>query len=229
MILHPSVVKIVHMGDSITYGQYVDAALRWTTLAEERLGSELADEGIRIDSRNSGVSGNTTRMGLERFPTDVQEHLPDVVTIQFGMNDCNCWATDGGHPRVSPDAFMANLHEMIARVRKFDCRHIVIANNHCTLRREQMVSGEVYELANERYSQLAESVAAEAGVTFCDVRSAFEPFSPSELGKLLLPAPDRLHLSVEGNRLYAEVIHPYIRAAVLSWVEESGSITRTGA
>jgi lysophospholipase L1-like esterase len=31
---------------------------------------------------------------------------------------------------------------------------------------------------------------------------------------MLLPAPDLLHLSAEGNHVYADAIYPYVEAAV---------------
>ena len=204
---------IVHMGDSITFGQYLDSALRWTSLIEERLHAALGDT-VEVRSFNRGISGETTRMGLERFPRDVQELEPDVMTLQFGLNDCNCWETDRGLPRVSEEAFRANLIEMIERARVFGARSIVLSTNHRTLRHDRLPSGEVYEDANARYSEIVRSVAVETGVDLCDVRAAFEPFSEDELAQLLLPAPDVLHLSVEGNRVYADAIWPNMERAV---------------
>src|SRR5262249_17783122 len=151
---------------------------------------------------NRGISGETTRMGLERFPADVQNNYPDIMTLQFGLNDCNCWVTDRGAPRVSPTAYHANLVEMIERARRFGCRHIILSTNHARRRRKPWLSGERYEDANARYSKILRAVAAETGVTLCDIRTAFEPFSDDELDRMLLPYPDHLHLSAEGNKVY---------------------------
>src|ERR1700726_3106133 len=106
------------MGDSITFGQYIDPALRWTSLVERRL-HEVLPPDLEIRAFNRGISGETTRMGLERFPPDIQDLEPAVLTIQFGLNDCNCWQSDRGLPRVSEGAFKANLIEMIERARAF--------------------------------------------------------------------------------------------------------------
>ena len=75
---------------------------------------------------NAGVSGDTTRLGLERFPRDVQESGADTVLIQFGHNDANCWKTDRGLPRVSNTAFGANLVEMIDRARAFGIKPVLL-------------------------------------------------------------------------------------------------------
>lgn len=214
-------VTLVHMGDSITFGQYIDPASRWTSLIADRLRRHAVSRCLEIDSHNRGISGETTRMGLERYPKDVQELRPDVMTLQFGLNDCNCWQTDRGVPRVSESAFKANLLEMIVRARRFGARHIILSTNHRTLRRDPMISGEVYEEANARYSDLIRAVAREAAVTLCDIQAVFKPFSDEELARMLLPAPDQLHLSVEGNRVYADAIWPIILAAVEAAAEQA--------
>jgi lysophospholipase L1-like esterase len=207
-------IVLVHMGDSITFGQHIDPDVRWTSLIASRLAASYEGSGVELVSINSGVSGDTTRMGLERFPAAVQAHRPDVVTIQFGLNDCNCWQTDAGIPRVTEAAYEANLLEMIARSRRFGARQVILATNHPTLRRGEMVSGEVYEEANARYSEIARGVAVAAAVTLCDIRFAFAGLSDAELADLLLPMPDVLHLSEAGNRLYADAIWPIIQTAV---------------
>lgn len=206
-------LTLVHMGDSITFGQYIDPSLRWTAIVEGRLRATSSPR-LELVSLNRGISGETTRMGLERFPVDVQEAEPDVMTLQFGLNDCNCWQTDQGLPRVSEQAFTANLVEMVTRARRFGAREIVMATNHRTLRRDTLPSGEIYEDANSRYSQLLREVADETGCTLCDIRAVFEPFDDQELNRLLLPPPDLLHLSEEGNAVYADAIYPYVEAAV---------------
>jgi lysophospholipase L1-like esterase len=206
-------ITLVHMGDSITFGQYLDPSLCWTTLVDERLADRFADS-VDIVSLNRGVSNDTTRMGLERFPADVQHAAPDVMTLQFGLNDCNCWQTDGGLPRVSERAFTANLVEMIARARRFGALEIVMQTNHRTLRRGRLPSGEVYESANARYNELIREVAGATKVELCDIQRVFEPFDDETLRRLLLPAPDVLHLSEEGNAIVANAIYPYLEAAI---------------
>jgi lysophospholipase L1-like esterase len=136
------------------------------------------------------------------------------MTLQFGLNDCNCWLTDGGLPRVSPEAFAANLLEMIARARVAGARHIILADNHPTLRHKPQLSGEPFEKANARYSEIIRGVARQTRVTLCEIRKAFAQFTPRQLDEMLLPYPDHLHLSVKGNAHYADVIYPMIARAI---------------
>jgi lysophospholipase L1-like esterase len=205
-------VRVVCMGDSITFGQHIDPARRWTTHLEHRLYERFGASNVEIVNR--GVSGETTRMGLERFPASVQNEEPDVVTIQFGMNDCNCWQTDHGLPRVRMNAFRENLIEMVERSRKFGAREVILATNPRTMRRTPMVSGEIYEEANARYSEVMREVAHLTESQLCDIQRAFADLDDRKLEKMLLPAPDLLHLSEEGNLFYANVISPYVERAV---------------
>ena len=114
----PISLTLVYMGDSITKGQYVDPSLRWTDLITEELHRDFLDTSVNLYCVNRGISNETTRQGLERYATDVQNHYPDVITLQFGFNDCNFWVTDRGAPRVSERGYHANLHEMIDRARR---------------------------------------------------------------------------------------------------------------
>jgi lysophospholipase L1-like esterase len=208
------IVTMVNMGDSVTFGQYVDPNLRWTSLLHQHFERRFFHTDVHVNCLNKGISGETTRMGLERFPADVQNHYPDIMTLQFGMNDCNCWLTDKGGPRVSEAAYEANLVEMIQRARRFGCKHIVLATNHRSLRRKPMISGEPYEDANARYSKIARKAASIAGVALCDIRKIFEPFSDQQLEEMLLPYPDHLHLSIQGNQVYADAILPFVEDCV---------------
>jgi lysophospholipase L1-like esterase len=222
-----TVIRIVYMGDSITFGQYVDSSLRWSATIDARL-RELSLP-IEFETFNRGISGETTRQGLERFPSDVQDLRPTVMTLQFGLNDCNCWDTDEGLPRVSERAFMANLIEMIERARRFGAEEIILSTNHRTLKRKRLPNGEIYDDRNVKYSELIREVAAETGVTLCDIFQAFAPLSDEELEPLVLPFPDQLHLSPEGNALYAETIWPFVRTAVLDVVGRESIIQKSPA
>ena len=207
-------VTVVFYGDSITEGQYVEAPMRWVDLVSDRLQSRYRDSRFELRLLARGVSGETTRQGLERFPRDLQVHTPDVVTLQFGLNDCNCWQTDQGLPRVSEAAYRANLVEMVTRARHFGASEVILSNNHTTLRHQTLPDGLTLEQRRQRYNELLADVAAETGVTFCDVDAAFRGLDRDALSRLLLPSPDWLHLSEEGHRVYAAVVGPVVERAM---------------
>ncbi len=167
-------MKIVAFGDSVTYGQHVDRDKTWPHL---------------LGYTNKGVCADTTRLALERFPTDVQESGADRVLIQFGFNDCNRWASDRYQRRVSPHAFEANLREMIFRARAFHIETVLVSTFKTTK------DGE-YERDREYYHDIISRVAAFDNVPLIDP----EPFIFKE--HLL----DDLHLNEEGHRAYAKII-----------------------
>ena len=210
----PRAITIVFMGDSITHGQYADSGLRWTSLIGDGLLRDYLSTPVNFYFVNRGVSGETTRQGLERFPTDVQQHRPDIMTLQFGLNDCNCWITDGGLPRVSEAAYRANLIEMIERARRFGARHVILSTNHPTLRMKILMSGDSLETRRRRYNEQVREVAGITGATLCDIEEGFAHLDERQLAKMLLPYPDQLHLSLEGHELYASCIKPFIERSV---------------
>jgi hypothetical protein len=78
-----------------------------------------------------------------------------VLYIQFGLNDCNGWETDRGRPRVSRDAFAANLGEMVDRGRIFGAQQVILGTNHPTTRTARLpYVDHTYEKANGTYNAI---------------------------------------------------------------------------
>ena len=164
--------KCVFFGDSITAGQYVSSEHHWTRLVADRI---VADPGVENAAFFVGaVSGSTSRQSLERFPHDVQAHRPDLVTIQFGLNDCNRWESDDGLPRVSERAFAANIVEMVERARRFGARKVILSTNHPTLRPTVFDDGTSYQSSSQRYNEIMREIASEVGAQLNDVEAGFE-------------------------------------------------------
>lgn len=113
-------MRIICIGDSLTFGQGVEQKDRWTAVLQNEIGGEHW-------VANKGVCGDTTLLGLERFPRDVQDLRPDVVVLQFGHNDANAWETDRGLPRVGCDVYVANLREMIRRAVRFGASRVIVS------------------------------------------------------------------------------------------------------
>lgn len=208
-----SETRVFFFGDSICFGQLISPHKSWVTRVAVRLDA-LGDElGRQITVQNPSVNGNTTRQALERMAYDVQGHEPDVLVIQFGMNDCNHWKSDRGHPRVSPAAFVANLEEMVERAYRFNVKQVVALTNHPSGRdRETMpFTTSTYEDANRRYNDLVRQVAraSEGRVGLIDIEEAFRRTvgdNAEYIGEFLLS--DNLHLSKRGHDLYFETVVP---------------------
>ena len=221
LVVNDRPLRVVFFGDSICVGQHVSVHRSWVTRISARLEEVGARHGVPLRVANASVNGNTTRMALERMPQDVQKDGVDVLIVQFGLNDCNYWQTDGGVPRVSVSGFAANLEEIVDRGYVFGASRVLLNTNHPTARdREPLLFlGEPYERSNERYNEITRSVARALGdrVVLTDMEAAFRRQtggSRDKLLPLLQPEPDLLHLSEAGHDLYVEALTPPIEAAV---------------
>lgn len=72
-------MKIICLGDSLTYGYGVARAVTWTAL--------LSDGADGPEVVNRGISGDTTGGMLARLETDVLAEKSDLVLLMGGSND----------------------------------------------------------------------------------------------------------------------------------------------
>ncbi len=69
---------VLAFGDSLTAGKGVQA--------DEAYPAKLA-EMMGITVVNAGISGETTKQGLQRLPKELEKHSPDLVILFEGGND----------------------------------------------------------------------------------------------------------------------------------------------
>lgn len=205
-------INIVFFGDSVCFGQYVSLHRCWVTLVAQKLSRKYD-----VVVTNSSINGSTTRQALERMSYDLSKLNMDIITIQYGMNDCNYWETDKGMPRVSPKAFYENLYEIIGRASIFGAKKIFLATNHPTLKFEAMPYVPIfYQQSLVRYNQLIRDLWHESNEDVCllDIEKHFKSIAKSkkQLAELLLP--DNLHLSIKGHQVYFNYVYPIIEKAV---------------
>lgn len=175
------------------------------------------DTDIEVVAVNTSLNGRTTRQALEHMPHEVQSHNPDILVVQYGMNDCNYWVTDKGMPRVSKEAFKANLHEIIARGFRAGAKNVVLNTNHPTLRdTENFPNADIcYQQSNEEYNEIVRGVAKEykGKVVLIDIEKHIKDnFNRDEFEDLLLP--DFLHLSKKGHDIYFQIVYPVIKNVI---------------
>jgi len=206
-MIKPPMIKIMFFGDSICYGWLVASHRTWVTLISKHLYERY---GKRLWVNNCSIPGNTTRMALERMPFDVQAYGVDIILIQFGINDCNLWETDGGLPRVSKEAFQTNLEEIINRAKVFGARHVLLNTNHPTSKFIQLGNKQIaHQKGNKKYNGVIRKVAqVRDDVRLIDIEKRL--FTMSESFVL----PDGIHLSEVGHDLYFSIVCPYLEQAV---------------
>ena len=94
-------MKIVALGDSITYGYPYAPELSWFNLAAKML---------KIAYINRGVNGDTTTGMLRRFEREVAVENPSHVIIMGGTNDV--------YGAERPETIVANIEQLLCLVQQ---------------------------------------------------------------------------------------------------------------
>jgi|15BtaG_2_1085339.scaffolds.fasta_scaffold01016_8 lysophospholipase L1-like esterase len=198
--------SVIFYGDSICAGQNFPVHRGWVYRISENLKDILVS--------NVSINGRTTRQALETMPNEIQANPPSVLVIQFGMNDCNYWKTDMGVPRVSKEAFLANLKEITNRALNAGVETVIVNTNHPTGLDKIMPDTEIsYQHSNEEYNILIRRACDEMNILTIDMEQEFlkeiERTGQSRLDFLL---EDLLHLNQNGHDLYFNTICPIVKA-----------------
>lgn len=94
-------VKIVALGDSITYGYPYDPAASWV---------QLTADALHIAILNRGLNGDTTGGMLWRFTVDVLHETPTHVILLGGTNDI--------YEREQPETVFAHIVELAEQAKE---------------------------------------------------------------------------------------------------------------
>jgi len=182
-------------GDSITDGYGVSRG--FVSFLTEQISKTHPD--LELVTINTGMSGDTSRGGLYRLGRDVIDHRPDLVTINFGVND----AFSG----ISPEQFSDNLRDMVSRIQEAGCDRILLLS--CEVIPEAWAEQQVLP-----YWEAMKALAEEMGCVYADVHGRWvEELKGGRPESDLIISGD-LHPNEEGHRLIAE--------AVFEAMQESG-------
>jgi lysophospholipase L1-like esterase len=176
---------IVAFGDSITAGFAVRRG--FPSLWKEMLQQKFPE--AKVEMINSGISGDTSQDGLARLDWAVLSYEPDLVTINFGINDA---VLD-----ISVDEFKANLIKMVRRIRAGPNSEILLLSS-------QPLESPPYDRIVQDYYRAVEDVAREMEVGFVDVFKAWmeRVRAGTPLGSLIIPGLD--HPNDAGYWIIAE-------------------------
>ena len=176
---------IVCFGDSITAGYAVQRGFPSFWL--EALRQRFPD--ARIEVINSGISGDTSLDGLARLDWAVLSYEPDLVTINFGINDCVLG--------LGLEELEMNLVEMVQRIRAGPGSEVLLLSS-------QPLETPPYDRLVLDYYQAIEWVAKEMEVGFVDVCGAWmrRVKQGTPLSSLILPGLD--HPNEAGYKIIAE-------------------------
>jgi acyl-CoA thioesterase I len=178
-------VSIVAFGDSITAGYAVRRG--FPSFWKEMLSKKYSDAEVELI--NSGVSGDTTMDGLARLDWAVLSYEPDLITIDFGINDCVLG--------IGLEEFEANFVEMVRRIRAGPNSEILLLSS-------QPLETPPYDLLVRDYYWAIERVARQMDVGFVDIYGAWMEHMEKgiPLSSLIIPGQD--HPNEAGYMIMAE-------------------------
>jgi len=151
----------------------------------------LNNPDARIELINSGISGDTTIDGLARLDWSVLSYEPDLVSINFGINDCVMG--------LGLDEFELNLVQMVRRIRAGPGSEILLLSS-------QPLETQPFDRLVQDYYQAVRNVANEMDVGFVDVYGAWmeRVRQGTPLSSLILTGLD--HPNEAGYKIIAEEI-----------------------
>lgn len=187
-------IVYVAFGDSITDGYGV---LRgFVSYLVEMI--SRAHPGLELSTINTGLSGDNSGDAIYRLQRDVLDHVPDLVTVNFGVNDAFSW--------VSVEKFGSNLEEMVDAIRENGCSRIVL------------VSSEVIPEPNAEkkvlpYWEKMRQVAERMGVVYADANGRWRKLLEEGTDQWSLIIPGDMHPNEEGHRVIADAVFEAIEAS----------------
>jgi acyl-CoA thioesterase-1 len=178
-------VTIVALGDSITAGYAVRRG--FPSFWKQMLVEKYPD--AKTEMINSGISGDTSSDGLARLDWSALAYEPDLVTINFGINDCVLG--------LGLEEFEMNFVEMVRRIRAGPNSEILLLSS-------QPLETLPYDRLVLDYYQSVQRVAKEMDTGFVDVYGSWmaRVQEGTPLGSLILPGLD--HPNEAGYRIIAE-------------------------
>lgn len=209
-------LKIVAFGDSTT------APRTKVETYSEVLGKHF---GPKIEILNKGIPANTTAKAANRFKRDVLDQQPDVVIIQFGINDSaiDVWQDPPKtEPRVAMADYVANLRNFVKESQAAGAKVILMTPNQLrwTPALVERYGRPPYDTNDERgfsliltsYAEAVRTLAREEGTGLVDVFSLYDTWE-KENGKscseLML---DGMHPNSQGQALVAKALAEQIES-----------------
>lgn len=183
-------MKIVCLGDSLTYGFGIRRSKIWTKIAQDKL---------KIEIINEGISGDTSSGMLSRFQKAVYEKSPEAVLIMGGVNDLIVGADLG----IVKSNIMAMAHQSIARY----IDPIIGIPTKIDLENVRQDWAKFFDFNKvveelEKYHQWIIEFCKTFNIKYIDFYTEFEKIAGDSVKELYV---DGLHFNEKGNEIMAEV------------------------
>ena len=186
-------LKVAFLGDSQTDNRHWSSPAHYPAIIE----AVLAEVNPAIKVINAGVGGDDSGEALARLEQDVLSHSPNVCFILLGGNDCMFWG--GERSTVSPEKFRENIAETTARLKKIDCRVVLMNYPHIPILDERERA--TIDAMNSHLTSLRDSLDT-GWLPLGEVLDKGEPRR--------MYAPDMIHLAPEAHGIITLEILNYL-------------------
>jgi lysophospholipase L1-like esterase len=166
------------------------------------IGEAIAKERPELEAKivYAGISGHKVPNLQSRLDRDVLSKKPTIVFIYIGINDV--WHSTSG--RGTPkDKFDAGLRDLIKKITASGAKVVLCTPSTIG---EKTDGSNPLDAMLEDYSAVSRKVAADTGVTLCDLRKAFidhlKKNNPQNKQRGILTG-DGVHLNGPGNQFVA--------------------------
>ena len=215
-------IKVAFFGDSICLGQGVSIHNGWVVRLSNFIEKKLNNSSPSLIF-NSSYNGRTSREALLQMSFEILDHKPDIVLIQFGMNDCNYWKTHNGIPRVSIKSFKENIAEMIDRSFNSGVKYVIVNTNHPTPKRSKFEYANVsYEESNSLYNEALREISnSNNNFLINDMNKKIQKFL-NDNNKIVedIVLVDGIHLNLLGHELYFNFTSKILRGLIKKLSDE---------
>jgi len=167
-------------------------------LIADAIEKERPELGVKIVY--AGISGHKVPNLQARLDRDVLSKKPTVVFIYIGINDV--WHSQSGRG-TDKEPFEAGLRDLIKKISAAGAKIVLCTPSTIG---EKTDGSNKLDAMLEEYSAISRKVAADTGVTMCDLRKAFlshlKENNPDNKAKGILTG-DGVHLNAAGNQFVA--------------------------
>lgn len=217
-------VVIACLGDSVTHGCFevfineqgkVDTACRASKAYPQLLAEELGKlfPFAQPSVINAGVSGDNAASGLKRMERDVLSFHPDLVIVDFGLNDSMNRDVEGGKERYRKsmraimEKALASGAECILLTPNFMCSYpshtlkdevlINIAKDASRVQNEGILTG---------YVEAAKDEAESLNVPVADAYGVWQALARAGVDTTRMLSNDINHPTEEAHRIFVNAI-----------------------
>lgn len=206
-------------GNVVLFGSSIVAPRGKTRIFGELLQEFFDQRQMAFKVINTGVGGNSTRLGRMRFERDVLAHSPKLTIILFGINDStwDVWREPPSTgPRVPLKEYTDHLSYFVGELRRQGGEAIFVTPPKLcwTPKMIELYGKPPYRVDDPdgfnvslvKYVAAMRQLAAELKVPLADTYAAYERWqqeSGKELQQLL---PDGMHPNSAGHLIMAELI-----------------------